>query len=195
MTGQIKNTLYSEQISNKLKIANEKKFYLRKALYELDKLSYEKGTRKGDYLIREKIKQINDELELFDGRIKAFEADIINISLFREILFFFEENYLDNFILLEKIESLKDELINQEKNDQEHNLRHSDENYERSRKNTFRAELDKDISNFKNAIANRLVPNLTEFLFEINDLIFIEELNEKIKKWSIEKSFNEKDQV
>ncbi|MBN2041905.1 MAG: hypothetical protein JW864_17855 [Spirochaetes bacterium] len=161
-------------IEKKLKTANEKNHYLRKVIYELDRISYEKGTRKGDYLLREIIKTINDELELYDIKINACSLELKgSFLIIREALLFFEERYLNTFTLIDKIALLKEEFVNQQKADIEHNKTITDEKQKRYINNSYRAELEKDIRVFENAVKNKLVPHLTAFLLEINELYFI----------------------
>ena len=63
MPQAINISMDSTYFTKKLKHADENKFQLRKAIYEIGKLAFEKGTRSGDYLIREKIREINEELK------------------------------------------------------------------------------------------------------------------------------------
>jgi hypothetical protein len=186
-------SLDSTYLSKKLKHADERKFHLRKAIYEMDKLTYEKGTRSGDYLIREKIQSINDELKLYDDKLKICNFDIkADLSIIDEVLPFFEERYLDNFILNERITLLKQELINQNYADTQHNIDHPEENYKRNVNNPYRDELKKDIKVFETALIN-IISYLNELLNDINDLLFVNKLNKTIDEWSIKKIFEDSD--
>ena len=124
---------------NKIKSLEEKKFYLRKVIYEFNRLSYDKGTRKGDYLIREKINEINYELDIYDNKIRTYDIKSRDkLLIYRDIILFFEERFLDQNILDLKINTLKEELKSQENADAEHNARHKNESYERSTYNIYR---------------------------------------------------------
>jgi hypothetical protein len=181
----------SAYFSQKLKHADGKKFHLRKAIYEMDKLSYEKGTRSGDYLIREKIVAINEELKSYDDKLKVCDFSTkFFLPIVEEMLPFFEKRYLDDFILGESIGTLKHELINQHNADIQHNIDHQKENYKRNINNPYRDELTKDLIAFEAKLSNTITPHLKEFLDDINYLLFIQNLNQNIDQWSISNVFN-----
>ncbi len=184
----------TDAFSGRVKHADEKKFFLRKALYELDRLSYDKGTRKGDYQIREKIKEVNDELEIYDGKIRTCDTSSMGGAfLYEDILLFFERNYIDNFVLWEKIELVKQEIKEQKEVDIEHNKKFAGTAYERSMNNIFRNELEKDIKTFEGSLNNRIIPVLLDFLLEINELLFIATVTANIQKWSHNDKFDDSD--
>ncbi|MFH0974478.1 MAG: hypothetical protein V1874_01705 [Spirochaetota bacterium] len=173
----------------------EEKFLLRKAIYEMDELSYEKGTRSGDYIIRRIIQEINEELKLFDSHVKTCEIDIkSNSSSLKETLLFFENRYLYTFLLQEKINSLKQELINQqnEKNNQ-NDIENKEKNYARNINSPFRKDFKKDLINFENALLNNLVPNLSGFLTDLNDFLFYTAANEIVDELAEENIFEDTD--
>lgn len=186
--------LYSKSFLNKIKHADEKKFDLRKAIYELDRLSYERGSRSGDYLIREKVREINNQLEIYDEKVKTCETgEKGNFLLYKEIILFFEKDYLDAIAINEKIVLLKQELLLQQEADIEYNKQCQDSKLKRDINNPLRLELERDLKKFENSFQKSVLPPLNEFLLDISDLLFAEEVHDLIRKWSIENIFNDKD--
>ncbi len=172
--------------TQKLKRADEYKFNLRKVIYELDKLTYHKGTRAGDYLIREIIAGINEELRSYDNKLKICDFGTKAYTrLFEEILQFFEQRYLGTYFLSGMIVQLKQELINQNNADIQHNIDHQNENYKRNVNNPYREELKKDLIIFDTKLSNTITPLLNDFLYDVNCLLLIQRLNENIDEWSI----------
>jgi hypothetical protein len=193
MKHSINSAIDSTYFLQKIKHADEKKFYLRKAIYEMNKLSYERGTRPGDYLIREKIQAINGELKSYDDKLKICDFGVQpNLAIFEEIIHYFVARYLDNFILKEKIAILRLELINQYNADIQHNLNHKEEKYKRNINNPYREELKKDLEIFEKTLVTEIIPHLHEFLNDINDLLFIHKLNINIDEWTIKNIFDDK---
>ncbi len=177
------NVGYSSAQDKMIKRADEKKINLRKVIYEINRLSYERGTRSGDYLIRKKIQAINDELDLYDSKINLCEFGKGNYSVLMETLLFFEKRYLDDPSLTEYLEELKG-AINDEKNaDKKHNENHKDDKYKRSTINKYRDELGKDLKKFEYGLSSKIFPVLNEFLFDVNTLLFYSAIYENTKKW------------
>ena len=155
-------------------------------------MAFEKSTRSGDYLIREKIREINEELKSYDDKLKICDFDLkADFPIYEEILPFFEERYLDSFILNERIALLKQEITNQNNTDIKHNTDYPEENYKRNINNPYREELKKDLKVFEAALIKIIIPYLNEFLSDINDLFFINSLNKSIDELSIKKNFEE----
>jgi hypothetical protein len=170
----------------KQKNADEKKFHLRKVIYEIDKLSYEKGTRSGDYLIREKISAINEELKSYDDKLRLCDFNSKSyLPISEEILPFFEQRYLEKFFLHEMIGQLKQELINQNNTDFQHNIEHQGASYKRNVNNPYRDELKKDLISFESKLSTSIVPFLNEFLNDLNHMLFMQRFNKNIDEWSI----------
>ena len=186
--------LFSKSLLDKIKHADEKKFDLRKAIYELDRLSYERGSRSGDYIIREKVREINNQLEIYDEKVKTCEiGEKGNFLLYKEIILFFEKDYLDVIMINDKIVLLKQELLLQQEADIEYNKKCQDNKLKRDINNPLRFELERDLKQFENSFLRTVLPPLNEFLLDIGDLLFAEEVHDLIRKWSVENVFNDKD--
>ncbi|MBN2403862.1 MAG: hypothetical protein JXN64_15915 [Spirochaetes bacterium] len=181
---------------NKLQHGNEKKSLLRKAIYDIARLSYGKGTRSGDYLLREIVSEINGELELLDNQIRNFDIELnTDLTANKEILPFFENRYFERFILDDKIGLLKQELVNQQEVDTQHNIKHKEKNYKRNVNNPFREELKKDLNRFESSIQKKLLPVLSAFLTDLAEILFYSRANEVITGWTAKQYYNETDKT
>ena len=179
-------------IPQKIKQANEKQFSLRKKIYDIARLSYEKGTRSEDYVLRKIVLEINGELDSCDNQIRILEInDNTSLTAYKEFITFFESIYLDRHIIKENITQLKLELANQQNTELQYNIEHKQQPYKRNPINPYREELRKDLNKLEGLILTVLSPDLSDFLIYINELFFNCRVNEIIRDWAVKYQNNE----
>jgi len=172
MDSQFQNIQEILYLSRKTKEADEKKFLLAKNLYELNSLSYENGSRSGDYLIRERVKDVCEEVNRHYDTVKLFDnGKSGDIKAYQEILEFNNKNFIDSSSIEIKLQLLKDEISKQEKADQEHNLEHSQSGHQRKR-NLYVAELLKEIKILEYRLKIGVTQQLQNFLNDVNHILF-----------------------
>lgn len=176
MDSQFQNIQEILYFSRKIKEADEKKFLLAKNLYELNILSYEKGSRKGDYVIRDRVKDVNEELNRYYDTIKLFDnGKNGDIKAFQVLLEFYNKNFIESSNIDIKLQLLKDEVSRQEKADQENNLKHSESGHQR-KKNLYIAELLKEVKAFDYRLKVGVTEQLQNFLNDVNHLLFCRQI-------------------
>jgi hypothetical protein len=169
-------------IAGKLKLANEKKDKLLDAVNKLTQLSYEKGTRDGDSEIRQKVKDLAAEAEQYYRMIRVFVSGKGgDTGAFLDILFFFNERYLENNTLVIGLDLLKKEMALQKKLDQDHDAKNAKDSY--ARKTNINAEdLEKNLKEWEKIYLYNAEPLLRGFLVDVNDIVLYYRINDKIDR-------------
>ncbi len=166
--------------TNKIKQAERVQIKLLEAVDGLTRLNYEKGTRDGDFSLREKLKELKSETEGHYRAIKSFGSGKIGeTGVFKEILSFYGGHFLDEFQLEYYLSSLRKEIINQENRDKHHNVSKAGGRYER-KINIFVKDLERQINEWENNLRNTIVPLIVEFINEINDIVLFVQINSMI---------------
>jgi hypothetical protein len=167
------NTYYS----GKLKQAEKIKDKLMDNIHGMTHLRYDKGTRDGDYALREKLKDLMQETEKYYKMIRAFGGGKIgDTDVFREILTFYGGQYLDSFPLVNCLDRLKFEIVNQENRDREHNIKKAGRKYVR-RKNLYAKNFERDLNEWEMILLQKTVPLFAAFINELNDLVLFVRIN------------------
>ena len=170
----------SAYIVNKLKLADEKRGNLLDDLNRLSQLSYEKGVREGDSILRKKIKAAVDEIEQYYRTIQAFVSGRGgDTQAFTDMLTFFNESYFGNYLLPGLLDQIKQVIIQQEKLNQEYDAAHKDKNYTR-RINIFAKQLEKDLMDLERMLLQGVEPLLSRFIADINDIVLYYQVSDTI---------------
>jgi hypothetical protein len=160
-------------ISSKIKSTDDKKYYLTKTLYKLNDLKYEKGTRKSDYAIREVLKDLQNEVDKYYSTIMLFDSGKNgDMKAYEDILIFFDNHFLDAFSIHDKLQLLKKE-IGLVKEDESGKTAEPDATYKRE-KNEYLSEFEKKITYFEIQFKLNIIPQLKEFLNNVNQILLYE---------------------
>lgn len=157
-----------------VKKADDLKFLLSRELYELSDISYRQGSRKGDFDIRDSVKELSGELTKYLGYIRLLEnAKQGQIGAYEDILIFFQNSYLDYCSVDDRLEKLKESIELQDALDMKHNEDNINPSLVR-RGNIFIEDLKKKVAflerKFNSAVRNKLM----DFLALVNELFFYE---------------------
>jgi len=157
--------------SGKLKQAEKIIDKLSDVINSLTHLKYEKGTRDGDFALREKLKVLMYEIESHYKTIRSFSSGKIGeTDVFKEILTFYGEHFLDDFQLGTFLAGIRHEIANQKIRDHEHNIKKAGNSYER-KINLYARDLERDLNEWEKILSLKAVPLLTALINEINDLV------------------------
>ncbi len=177
MTAQYHKNFYNPSyLQSLLREADDKKYILGKELFEVNNLSYERGSRKNDYTIRDRLRDISTTIDQYYDMVKYFDnAGDSNIRIFEEILMFFESNYIDLLTLNGQIEALKSEIENQEAEHPDNEK--STGNGDSSRQtNVYIFQLKQQLHAMENRVNSRIDPVLREFLQCVNLLLLFQKI-------------------
>ncbi len=164
-------------LSGKLKLADEKRDKLLDAINRLTQITYEKGTRAGDSVIRKKLKDITGEIEQYYKMIRAFASGKAGDTYaYQEILVFFNERYLEKFRLTFLLEILRKEIADQEKSNQEENRNFISKGWSR-KVNTYARKLEEELKAWERMLLYSAEPLLRSFLSDVNDIYFYHRIN------------------
>jgi len=163
-----KNLYNPSYLQSLMKDTDEKKYILVRELYDINNISYDKGSRKDDYIIRDLLQEISRTLEEYYEMIKYFNnAREGNVKVLEEIIMFFEREYIDSSNLTGRINALKDEIDQQEPvyRDKDKSPRNT---------NIYLVSLKHSIHKIENRIDTYIDPMLREFLQDINLLLIFQ---------------------
>ncbi|HMB19471.1 MAG TPA: hypothetical protein VKQ10_00245, partial [Spirochaetota bacterium] len=160
-----KNLYNPSYLQSLIKDTDEKKYILVRELYEINNISYDKGSRKDDYIIRDLLQEISRTMEEYFEMIKYFDnAREGNVKVLEEIIMFFEREYIDSSTLKGRINALKEEIDQQEPG-------HRDKGKSPRNTNIYLVSLKHSIHKIENRIDTHIDPMLREFLQGINLLL------------------------
>lgn len=172
----------NEYIQQKIKNADDIKYKLQKYFYEMSDLSYENGSRKGDYQIRDDVDQITEQINKFYEYLRLFETvKQGNMHALEDILVFFQNNFINTCTVTNAMEKVLSSLEYQTSLDIQHNKQLDDHRLER-KKNIFVSELKQKIKLFEVKFSTVIAPALKEFLNDINSLYFFYSVENNIQK-------------
>ena len=175
-------------LTNKVNEADEKKHILLKCLYELGNISYEKGSRPGDYAIRDRVIKIREVLTSYYETIKIFDSGKNgDIKAYEDIMVFFENSFIDSYLLGDQVIALKSEISSQKEEDRRHNEKHAGTPIER-KKNIYVTDLEKQIKALEFQLQTKLIPHLHNFLNDVNLILLFEKIKSLLEQ--VKKSIN-----
>lgn len=164
---------------SKYKQAEDKKARLLDAINRLTQLSFEKGTRHGDQVIRERVKALVAETGQYYGMIRAFSSGKAGDAFaFEDILAFFNRQYLERFILRERLEELRREFGNLDRDDRAYEEKHPGEG--KRRINSYRQDLERELKEWEKLLLYQVEPLLRGFLNEVNDIFLYSQIDERL---------------
>ena len=168
--------------SAKLKQVEEKKDKLKDIINTLAHLKYEKGTREGDYRLRDRLKDLVNETENNYRAIRDLGGGKPGTAEdFGEFLTFYRDHYLDNFLLIDYLKRLKKEIADQARLDREYNMNNPGRSHER-RKNLFVLDFERDLAEWEKTLSLKAVPLLNDFLIDANELALCRRMNAQIDR-------------
>ncbi|HOT45587.1 MAG TPA: hypothetical protein PLM53_12135 [Spirochaetota bacterium] len=167
-------------LSGKLRTADEKRDKLLDVVNRLTQLSYEKGTRAGDAVIRKKIEEIAAEIERYYRMVRAFTSGKVGDTYaYQEILGFFNERYLEKFHLTAMIEALRKEIADQDRINLEQNPNYASLGHSR-KNNIYARKLEEELKGWERTLLYSAEPVLRMFLNDVNDIFFYHRINARI---------------
>ncbi len=167
-------------MAGKYRQAEERKDRLLNAINRIAQISYEKGTRKSDEAIRQRVAALTGEVDRQYRMIRMFSAGKGgDTAAFRDILEFFEECYLERFVLRELLDEVRKEIANQDKIDRDYGDNHPDADHAR-KLNIFRQDLGRELQECEKVLLHQADPLLRAFLTEVNDILLYHLLDERI---------------
>lgn len=168
--------------NNKLKMTEEKKSRVLDIYNQLSRFSYDRGTREGDFVLRERVQRVASEVDLQYKKIRTLsnykggDEDI-----FYDILVFFNDRYFENNLLEGHIDLLKQVMEQEDKIDHDEKTADSREHSPRTI-NTYMGELDRDLKEWEKILRYNAEPLLFAFLNDLNEIILFSRINVKIGK-------------
>jgi len=154
--------------------AHDQKRVLAQKIHAFNNLTYETGSQKNDYLIREQIKSVQDDLNRYQGAIGLFEyGKSGDLKAYEDILIFFVNNFIDKFDVSDKLKLLNDTIAEIQVKNEVHGLRYGGRDVNR-RKNLYIVELHEKLRNFEIQLHHNLIPSLRKFLNDVNHILFFE---------------------
>ncbi|MBP7734458.1 MAG: hypothetical protein KA369_00665 [Spirochaetes bacterium] len=164
-------------LSGKVRSADEKRDKLLDIINRLAELSYDKGTRAGDVVIRKYLSEMTGEVEQYYRMTRAFaSAKGGETYAYQEILVFFNESYLEKYRLSVMIDALRKEMADQEKKNQEENPKYASTGHSR-KVNTHAMRLEEDLRIWEKTFFYSAEPLLRAFLNEVNDIYLFHRIN------------------
>ena len=177
----------SNYLADKIRRADDKNFNILSSVYEMLDLPYDKGTRKDDFILRKKIKNLLDEINRYYKINKSFEFYKAGApGSCAEILGFYEERFLDSFVLGNHLSSVVLTLSQIMSWDARHNAGSHGKNIRK--KNVFALEFEKKIEVWESKFHLYLTPSLFAYLDDINDIYLYGKLGELVSNHASVKS-------
>ncbi len=159
-----------------LKNAVDQKHVLLERLSILNEITYEKGSHKTDYLIRDKIKSIKDELVKFQTTIELFDnGKSGDLKAYEEILMFFVNNFINKFSISERLSLLNDQIAQDKTKDELFTYKYAGRNIIR-KKNLYVLDLQEKLKGMEIHLKYGLKPILRKFLNDVNHILFFEKV-------------------
>ena len=158
MTEQYHKNLYNpSHLQTLLRDTDDKKYILVRELYEINNISYEKGSSDRDYAIRDMLQDTRRAIETYHDMVKYYDnAREGDSRVLEEIIIFFEKNYIDSSTLNDCIESLKIELNSQQNAPVDSNQL---------------VQLKQRLNAIENRMDTRIDPMIRDFLQSVNLLL------------------------
>src|SRR5271157_1680165 len=159
-----------------LKNAVDQKYVLLETLSVLTNITYEKGSLKNDYLIRDKIQSIKDELIRFQTTIELFDnGKGGDLKAYEDILMFFVNNFINKFSVSERLKLLNDLIAQDKTKDELLSYKYAGRNIIR-RKNLYIVDLQEKLRGIEMHLKYGLKPVLQKFLNDVNHILFFEKI-------------------
>lgn len=167
-------------LAGKYRLAEDKKDKILDVLNRLAQLAYEKGTRHSDQAIRSRVTALVGEVRHQYGMIKAFSSGKGGDTFaFQDILAFFNNQYLERFVLRELLDELRQEFSSMDRIDRAFEEKHPDMG-RRRKQNIYRQNLERELNEWENLLLHQVDPLLRGFLAEINEIVLYNRLDERI---------------
>jgi hypothetical protein len=155
---------------------NNQKHILTQKFHTFNNLAYDYGSQENDYLIREHIKSIQDDLSRYKGTIGFFDyGKLGDLKAYEELLIFFVKNLIDKFDISDKLNTLNDIIANIEAKKEVNVLRFSGRDII-VRRNIYIVDLHEKLRYFQTQFYNNFIPSLRKFLNDVNHILFFEKV-------------------
>jgi hypothetical protein len=182
MESNISQQNHQYVLSNWLREADDLHHNLARFLYESANLSYDKGSRRGDYTLRDRVNDLNEMMMKFYDTVKLFaNARHGDVRAFGDILVFFENSFFEFNIIEYKISVLKEEIQHQLEEDKNYNLNIREAGLMR-KVNLFIEELTADLGRAANVLSVKIYPLMIRFITLINNILLIRNITELIEQ-------------
>jgi hypothetical protein len=170
--------------------AFDQKRELAQKIHSFNILTYEKGSQKIDYLIRDQIQGIQDDLNRYQGAIELFDyGKGGDLKAYEDLLIFFVKNFIDKFEVSDKLKLLDDTIAKNEEKNEIHGLRYAGR-YIIRKKNLYFAEFHGKLRNFKIQLYNSFIPSLRKFLNDVNHILFFEKITASVNNLRSKRNFS-----
>lgn len=169
-------------LAGKFRQAEDKKDKLLDVVNRLAQLSYEKGTRHSDQVIRERVKAIVSEVGRQYAMIRAFSSGKVGDTFaFKDILASFNNQYLERFVLRELLDELRQEFANLDRIDRAYEEKHPEAAYKR-KLNVHRQDLERELREWEKLLLYQADPLMRGFLSEVNEIVLFNQIDERIDR-------------
>lgn len=169
---------------NLIKRADELKYLLGKMLYEMSDISYQKGSRRGDFEIRDAVKALSEELTGYMGTLRMMDdARQGYIKAYGDIMVFFQNNFFEYCSVDRRLETVLSAIEDQQSLDRIHNETENNPAIKR-KSNIFVDDLVKNTKTLKQKLHTLFRTNLVEFLNAVNELYFLESVKSLFEQTS-----------
>ena len=169
-------------LAGKFKQAEDKKDKLLDVINRLAQLSYEKGTRHSDHVIRERVKALTGEVGQQYGKIRSFSSGKVGDAFaFEDILAYFNRQYLERFLIRELLDEVRREFAGLDSLDRDFEEKNPDTAHRR-KVNVYRQNLEREMKEWEKLLLVQVEPLLRGFLTDLNDIVLFNRLEERIDR-------------
>jgi hypothetical protein len=169
-------------LPGKYKLTEDRKDKLLDVMNRLAQLSYEKGTRLSDQAIRERVKTLVGEVKQQYSKIKAFSSGKGGDAFaLQDMLAFFNNQYLERFVLRELLDELRQEFKNLDTIDRAFEEKNPDIGYKR-KLNIYRQNLERELGEWEKLLLHQVDPQLRGFLTEVNEIVLYNRIADRIDR-------------
>jgi hypothetical protein len=173
-----------------LEDVNNQKYILTQKFQAFTNLVYDYGSQNNDYMIREQIKSIQDDLSRYKGTIDYFNyGKIGDLKAYEELLIFFVKNLIDKSDISDKLKALNETIANI-KEKKELNVLKFSGNDIIVRRNMYIVELHDKLKYFQKQFYDIFVPSLRKFLNDVNHILFFEKILTCVNNLRLDRHFS-----
>ena len=167
----------SFHLTNLVRETDDRKYLLLKSVYELPDLSYDRGSRQGDYEIRDRARELLTAIDALYDALKLFDnGKSGDVKAYEDILVFFQNSFIDTFVVMEKFNLLKHEIDGQSSGATDEKSEDPSGGGVKWNDSAFLADLKGKLKLFETRIVFDIAPKLRMFLNAVNRILLFEKI-------------------
>ena len=167
----------SSQLAKLVRAADDRKYYLLKSIYELPDLSYDRGSQQGDYEIRDRAQELLTGIDALYNALKLFDnGKSGDVKAYEDILIFFQNSFIDTFLVMEKFNLLKLEIDGQSGEGTGEKSGEAPGGGVTWNDSAVLADLKQKLNLFETRIVYDIAPRIRLFLDDVNRILMYEKI-------------------